>query len=173
MSAIIDGLNTYLSKTSNEQFEKDLLELNKWNKNMKVYIVTSGEYDDYCIERVFSTREKAKEYIECFGGDCYIEEYDLDEPIEHKERIWCAMFDGYEIVICSASYYGKVDSLLVYCNNVKIDLYFMADCKTKALEIAKERIDNILKNKDGKYSMAFIKGMDNILMDYNTGEIIG
>lgn len=29
----------------------------------KVFIVTSGEYSAYCINRVFSTEEKAKEFI--------------------------------------------------------------------------------------------------------------
>ena len=29
----------------------------------KVFIVTSGEYSDYGIDRVFSTEEKAKEWV--------------------------------------------------------------------------------------------------------------
>lgn len=52
----------------------------------KVYIVTSGEYSDYHINKVFSTFEKAKEFTEAFtkpSDDEYryeyrIEEYELD-----------------------------------------------------------------------------------------------
>lgn len=48
---------------------------------MKVYIVTSGDYSDYHIERVFSTREKAQEYLDHRGNAerAKIEEYNLDE----------------------------------------------------------------------------------------------
>lgn len=30
----------------------------------KIYIVTSGDYSDYRVNAVFSTREKAEEYIQ-------------------------------------------------------------------------------------------------------------
>lgn len=48
---------------------------------MKVYIVTAGTYSDYHIERVFSTKEKAQEYLDHIGNDddVDIEEYNLDE----------------------------------------------------------------------------------------------
>jgi hypothetical protein len=51
---------------------------------MKIYIVESGEYSDRIIEGVFSTREKAEEYIkyhryDSWYGDTFrITEYDLD-----------------------------------------------------------------------------------------------
>lgn len=46
---------------------------------MKVYIVTSGDYSDYHIDRVFSTRERAREFVDHMGACYEIEEYDLDE----------------------------------------------------------------------------------------------
>ena len=59
------------------------------SETKKIYMVTSGCYSDYCINAVFSTREKAEEYID--GGNAYsdsdIEEYDLDEPIKRKTRV--------------------------------------------------------------------------------------
>ena len=49
---------------------------------MKVYIVTEGEYSDYHIEEVFSTREKAESYIALHNTSSYgyyqIEEYEID-----------------------------------------------------------------------------------------------
>jgi hypothetical protein len=51
----------------------------------KIYVVTSGEYSDYSIEAVFSTKELAGEYvsygekINLFGyTGAEIEEFDLD-----------------------------------------------------------------------------------------------
>lgn len=53
---------------------------------MKVYVVTSGEYSDYGINAIFSTKEKAQEYIDRgdklgmnYSYGYQIEEYELDE----------------------------------------------------------------------------------------------
>lgn len=53
----------------------------------KVYIVTDGEYSDYHIEKVFSTREAAEAYT---NGFAVIEEWDLDAPEPGKclRRYW-------------------------------------------------------------------------------------
>ena len=63
----------------------------------KVFIVTSGEYSDYGIDRVFSTEEKAKEWVDVitsmYGGNYDIEQYELDAPIpERKEYMF---FEAY------------------------------------------------------------------------------
>lgn len=60
----------------------------------KVYVVTSGEYSDFGIEQVFSTKEKAQNFIDLskeYGNDSIndeIDEYDLDPdfgvPHYHK-----------------------------------------------------------------------------------------
>ena len=54
----------------------------------KVYVVTSGSYSDYRIECVFSTREKAEEYLQYHDDEYRIEEYALDEEFEKKGSIW-------------------------------------------------------------------------------------
>ena len=63
----------------------------------KVFIVTSGEYSDYGIDRVFSTEEKAKEWVDVitsmYDGNYNIEQYELDAPIpERKEYL---LFEAY------------------------------------------------------------------------------
>ena len=63
----------------------------------KVFIVTSGEYSDYGIDRVFSTEEKAKEFIkitrDLYGGTFNIEPYELDAPMPtYKEYLF---FEAY------------------------------------------------------------------------------
>ncbi len=50
--------------------------------NKKVYIVTSGEYSDYCIEAVFLDRSSAEKYCAAqsdndWWQDYRIEEYDI------------------------------------------------------------------------------------------------
>jgi hypothetical protein len=53
-----------------------------------VYVVTTGCYSDYRIEGVFSTGEKAKEFISATGieGDGEIETWILDAHIDKTER---------------------------------------------------------------------------------------
>ena len=63
----------------------------------RVFIVTSGEYSDYGIDRVFSSEEKAKEWVDIitsmYGGNYNIEQYELDAPIpERKEYLF---FEAY------------------------------------------------------------------------------
>ena len=63
----------------------------------KVFVVTSGEYSAYCINRVFSSEEKAKEFIkitrDLYGGTFNIEPYELDAPMPtYKEYLF---FEAY------------------------------------------------------------------------------
>ena len=55
----------------------------------KVFIVTSGEYSDYGIDKVFSSIEKAKEWIKVvtsmYGGNYNIEPYELDAPLPKRK----------------------------------------------------------------------------------------
>lgn len=43
-----------------------------------VYLVTDGDYSDYHIKAIFSTRELAEAYKAKRAPDGYIEEYELD-----------------------------------------------------------------------------------------------
>ena len=72
----------------------------------RVFVVTSGEYSDYGIDRVFSTEEKAKEWIEIitsmYGGNYNIEQYELDAPIpERKEYLFFEAYIEDDVVIKS------------------------------------------------------------------------
>lgn len=53
---------------------------------MKVYIVTSGSYSDYMIEKVFSNKAAAEEYKKWHNLINDIEEYEVyDEPFEKTD----------------------------------------------------------------------------------------
>lgn len=60
----------------------------------KVYAVSSGSYSDYGIDAIFSTKEKAEEFMQFIKNDDYnkIEEYEIDPPevdrIKHGYSIW-------------------------------------------------------------------------------------
>ena len=71
---------------------------------MKVYVITSGEYSDYCVNTVALTREKAEQICAMLNGSngyrsdtAMFEEYDTDEiqceSNEDVEFCYEAMFD--------------------------------------------------------------------------------
>lgn len=82
----------------------------------KIFIVTSGEYSDYHIDAVFSTREKAEEYADICGPDYEIEEYEVDAPVDNKDGIWKVRLDMQSGAIDSVEkliFETKMDELLI------------------------------------------------------------
>jgi hypothetical protein len=63
---------------------------------MKVWIVTTGCYSDFSIERVFSSEEKGDEYCSTLGEyerrDCRVNEWDVDAPFTPDEVSWNIWF---------------------------------------------------------------------------------
>ena len=56
-----------------------------------IYVVTQGDYSDYSIVGVFSSKEEAQKVVELENNDSYddakIEEYELDDPSLSRVRI--------------------------------------------------------------------------------------
>ena len=67
----------------------------KAEEKKQIYIVTTGEYSDYRIDRVFTTRQNAVEYLDTKDDNYTLEEYDLDEPIVRKTQVYriCFLID--------------------------------------------------------------------------------
>jgi len=51
---------------------------------MKIYIATSGEYSEYQIEAVFTSKKKAESY--CALHECFLEEYDTEAVTVETNR---------------------------------------------------------------------------------------
>ena len=52
---------------------------------MKIYIVTSGSYSDYGIEKVFIDKQKAEEYAEWLEDSNDVEEYETDDDVSFEK----------------------------------------------------------------------------------------
>lgn len=74
-----------------------------------VYIVTSGSYSDYGIDRVFKSRKKAELYCECHEG-CEVEEWDFNDD---------SIYTVYDYVNVIANIYTNRNELDVVCNFMK------------------------------------------------------
>lgn len=129
----------------------------------KIYIVTSGDYSDYRIDEVFSTKEKAEEYVQQHGTDYRIEDYDIDKEVKKETKIWCVKmrFDNFEVSECfgGGSLSLRKDTFEYFFDDWAmigyIILYFEADCMDMAIKIANERAAQIKANKDMLYAKAF------------------
>ena len=122
----------------------------------KIYIVTSGEYSDYHIDAVFSTKEKAKAYIQQKGTEYDIEEYELDEEVEKKTQLWSIEFGVESGELCEAitTSYNRnevVDTCSIfetfYWNEPRIRFYVDADSMERAVKIARERFAAVKANE--------------------------
>lgn len=64
---------------------------------MKVYVVTSGCYSDYTIEKVFTDKAKAEEYAEWLYNSNPVEKYDTEDNLVvekyYKINIYMKVYD--------------------------------------------------------------------------------
>lgn len=126
--------------------------------NKKIYIVTSGEYSDYGINAVFTTKEKAIDYVGQHGTRYNIEEYNLDEEVEKKTQLWCIEFRVEDGKLCKASptSYDRnkvLDTCFIFGSfgyresKPYIRFYIDADSMDRAVKIASERFAAVKANE--------------------------
>lgn len=123
----------------------------------KIYIVTSGEYSDYGIDAVFTTKEKAVDYVEQHGTDYRIEEYDLDEEVKKETQLWrieLCVEDGKFDEASPTSYNRNelVDTCYIFGSfgmkeKSYICFYVDADSMDRAVKIARERFAAVKANE--------------------------
>lgn len=91
----------YLAKMLMEEVESLKPKAEAYDKLMsqdrkKVFVVTSGDYEDYSVEAVFSCEDKAKEYCEVNNvghaypyysySDYLIDDYEVKYPVTYEVR---------------------------------------------------------------------------------------
>ena len=148
----------------------------------KIFIVTSGSYSDYGIERVFSTRKKALEYLDTKDDDYKLEVYDLDEPVERKTQIYEISFElERKKVVEVSTRENKYKDLIHVCNKwvtKTLDIYVESDSRRRALKIASERYGAIIAGEQTMYPylrVGIIKHfttMEPGYFDFKTGELV-
>lgn len=156
----------------------------------KVYIVTSGDYSDYAIEAVFSTREKAEEYVDAHGSDYRVEEYPVDDAeVKKNESIWLVFIDWKTGEVLSAnsenydSYYtDKVDTVQYKDTGFYKFLNFVleSDSMERVKKVASERFMQVKALHAVKFPLLMKEcviaynyiGKIYPFYDYNTGKIL-
>ena len=131
----------------------------------KVFIVTSGEYSDYGIDRVFSTEEKAKEWVDVitsmYDGNYNIEQYELDAPIpERKEYLFFEAYIENNTIIKSdfEFYFADEPSEIKFLRQINgsYDIVGIGTVQLRqgeSIELAKERAVKIVQDEFYKWLM--------------------
>ena len=131
----------------------------------RVFIVTSGKYSDYGIDRVFSTEEKAKEWVDVitsmYGGNYNIEQYELDAPIpERKEYLFFETYIENNTIIKSdfEFYFADEPSEIKFFRQINgsYDIVGIGTIKLRqgeSIESAKERAVKIVQDEFYKWLM--------------------
>ena len=154
-------------------------------KKQQIFIITTGEYSDYSIDRVFSTRQKAVEYLDTQDDDYRLEVFDIDEPIERRTQLYKISFELDKKKVWRVStYYDKRLKDLIhigerYFNNVKtLDIYIESDSRKRALKIASERYGAIIAGEQTMYPylrvgvLRHYGNMRPAYFDFHTGELV-
>lgn len=153
----------------------------------KVFIVTSGCYSDYQIERVFSTNEKAEEYIDSqrYPNEFQIEEYCIDDEISIEEKTYVIGVDlmsretsldlpfevtremsKEEYVDCFSVYEKQDREGLMYYQKSNIRFMCVFTIKSKSAKIAQksaqDRLVQILAMEDVCYPLMRTKSVVNV-----------
>jgi hypothetical protein len=124
---------------------------------MTVYVVTSGEYSDYGVNAIFSTKELAQIYMEKFSNpDRFsefndIQEWEVDDMEadlrSNRKPFRISMQRDGQVTYCeSGSYFGTYNgTVLKFHDSLEISLF--ADDKDQAIKIANEkRLKYLLEN---------------------------
>ena len=151
----------------------------------KIFIVTTGEYSDYSIDRVFSTRQKALEYLDTKDNRYTLEVFDVDEPIERKTQLYEISFELDKKKVIDVDIYwdeSYKDMIHIggrYFRNKKtLDIYVESDSRKRALKIASERYGAIIAGEQTMYPylrvgvLRHYSNMCPAFFDFNTGELV-
>ena len=155
------------------------------NEKKQIFIVTTGEYSNYSIDRVFSTRQKATEYLDTKDNDYRLEVYDIDEPIKRETQLYCISFRLDKKKVVDVDIYWK-DSYkdlihindLCYNNKQTLDIYVESDSRKRALKIASERYGAVIAGEATMYPylrvgvLRHYSSIKPAYFNFHTGELV-
>ena len=156
----------------------------------KVYVIIAGEYSDKHVDRVFSKKELANEYLDTHGDGYYLEEYTLDEPVDRQTRVFSIKMaiDNKEIIEVDEFPKDFKDIVQVveerrylthdYNNIPALRFFIESDSREHAIKIASERFGEVIAQEQIKFPYLRVGAVMQYgrlirpMYDYVTGEIV-
>ena len=149
-----------------------------------VYIVTSGEYSDYHIVQVFSSKALADEFLDMHDDDYQVEVFELDKVMpERKRQIFVVNMDlkNKKVGWTECRNYYEKDLIRIekkYDGTQYLSIYIESDSKKRAIKVASERFGAIIANEQIMYPflrmgvMRRYGSLETPFYDFNTGELV-
>lgn len=143
----------------------------------KVYIITSGEYSDYHIKRVFLSREKAISYLNRVEQDSYdnynIEEFELDDDksfeIMHYVEMTCHEEHDGEVRVFTS--FGKTNTLDNNTQDLEIVNFYKNNPFSNSVKIRRVLPPDYNKEViNEKYRIILKSVMAGCKFEYNQGK---
>lgn len=129
---------------------------------MKVYVITSGEYSDYCIRTVALSGEKAEQICAMLNGSngyrsdtATIEEYDTDEiQCETNKDVGLCYEAGFNYKTLENIYWGE--PFYSFCRNeikksLAYDGYMILISATFPKDMPQEKVRKIMCDRVAKW----------------------
>lgn len=153
----------------------------------KIYIVTGGCYSDYHIERVFSTKEKAEEFLDMKDDDYDLAVFPLDEDLPQRDtKIWRVVLglNTKKVLACYICFDKTMKDLVQfnkdsYDEKNSIEFYIETCSRRRAKKIASERYGAVIANEQIMYPYLRQRVLEESYdsdgypyYDFNTGEIV-
>lgn len=131
-----------------------------------VFIVTSGDYSDYQIEAVFSTREKAEAYINAKGTDYdwEVNEYELDlESTECHDAMYNLTID---VVTGNVSVNGRKEQGTGWCkfDIARKDCFLYDGSKNVRMWLSSDSLERVKKVASERWMQ--IKALQPVVFPY-------
>lgn len=150
-------------------------------ENKKLYLVSCGSGEDYYIAAIFSTEEKARDYLDWCDDTYQLEECECDEPFERYPHIYQIVIDLKSGLLREVKIAHGIDE---YKGTVRYMspglLYFLIESNSKrwATEEAMRLFDFVKANEKEMFPylrVFFVRlygGTTSGSFDYNTGELL-
>lgn len=147
----------------------------------KVYIITSGEYSDYTIERCFSTAKQAREFCDRFDDRYRVEVFIIDDVLPPKEEsvFTVEMFIGTKKIRDVSTGCELQDGELNVSQGGKVIRFgIKTDSRKRAIKVASERYDQVFALESTKYPylrvdiVRFYSDRVPPIYDFASGDII-
>lgn len=153
----------------------------------KIYIVTSGCYSDYRIERVFSTKEKAEEFLDLKDDNYDLAVFPLDDDLPpRKTKLWRVVLglNTKDVLTCNICFDKTMKDLVQFSKDSydkknSIEFYIETCSRRRAKKIASERYGAVIANEQLMYPYLRQRVLEESYgsdgypyYDFNTGEIV-
>lgn len=120
-----------------------------------VYIVTNGNHEEYAVVAVFSTMEKAKEFVNHNGWEFEIEEHAIDVPFKKYPKLWEVTLSWENSRLLECRVHEQLPPYVEYIHyeGGKVQILVRSETVPGAIKSAAEKLKRIRELEETKFPL--------------------